>query len=48
MIQFAIDVFGEFLEHFQAVFMVMVITGHFQNILSIDLLKRAAPDGAAP
>jgi hypothetical protein len=46
MIQFSINKFGELLKHFQTMLMVMILTGHFQNILSIYLLNKAG-HGAA-
>jgi hypothetical protein len=46
MIQFAVNIFRKLLKHLQTMGMVMIITGHFQNILSIYLLNRAWHGGA--
>ena len=47
MIQFLVNKFREFLKHLQAMFMVMISAGHFQNILSIYLLNIAGRGGAS-
>jgi hypothetical protein len=42
-IQFVIEILGKLLKQFQAVFMIVLIFTHFQNTLSICLLKISVP-----